>query len=272
MESKVFQLPNSQGLPQIGLGLWKVKHKAQFNASFETAVAAGYRHFDTAQAYGNEAYLGEALGHVGLIRSDVWITTKVAVQNFGYNRTKQSIEASLKNLQTDYIDLALLHFPVPVLRKSSWRALEDLQAASKVRAIGVSNYTIRHLESMKRYARVMPAVNQVEMHVFLQQGDLLAYCRQHGIILEAYSPLAHGRRMDHPVLVDIARKHNVSVAQVMLRWCTERDVVLLPKSVTPERVKANIDLFHFVLDAEDMARLNKLDSNLHTCWNPTLVP
>lgn len=272
MEGKIFQLPTGQGLPQIGLGLWKVTDQAQFNSSFETAIAAGYRHFDTAQAYGNERYLGEALKRVGLFRNDVWITTKVAVQNFGYKRTMQSVEASLKNLQTDYIDLLLLHFPVPILRKASWRALEDLQAVGKVRAIGVSNYTVRHLESMKKYARLMPMVNQVEMHAFLQQGELLAYCRQHSIVLEAYSPLAHGRRMDHPVLADIARKHNVSVAQVMLRWCTERDVVVLPKSVSPERVKANIDLFHFVLDAEDMARLNKLDSNLHTCWNPTLVP
>jgi diketogulonate reductase-like aldo/keto reductase len=262
-------------IPQIGLGLWQVRDQAEFNRAFDAAVEAGYRHFDTAQAYGNEQFLGEALARSkrsGLPRQEVWITTKIAVQHFGYNHTLKSIEQSLKNLQTDYVDLLLLHFPVSVLRKKSWQALEEIKAAGKARTIGVSNYTIRHLEEMKKYAQEMPAVNQVEMHVFLQQPELFAYCRDHNITIEAYSPLAHARAMDEPVIRDIAAKHGKSYAQIMLQWCIAKGLVVLPKSVTPERIRQNIDIFDVSLDQDDLAQLAKLDRNMRTCWDPTRVP
>ncbi len=259
-------------IPQVGLGLWKVKNKEQFSDIFKAAVESGYRHFDTAQAYDNEAYLGEAWKASGMRREELFITTKIAVTHFGEKRTKTSFANSLKNLQTDYVDLVLLHFPVTLVRKNSWKALEDLYHAGQAKAIGVSNYTIKHLEELKTYASVMPAVNQVELHVFLQQPELLDYCRQNGIVVEAYSPLAHGKRMNDKAVQAIADRHGKTYAQIMLRWCVEHGLVLLPKSVSPERVRENMDVYSFELYLDDLQTLTALDRGLRTCWDPTHIP
>jgi len=265
-------LNDDHTIPQIGLGVWQVRDQAQFNIAFEAAIAAGYRHIDTAQAYHNEQFLGEAWQRLGLQRDDLYITTKIAVGNFGHKRAKESFQQSLKNLQTDYVDLLLLHFPVTLLRKKTWQALEEIQAAGQAKSIGVSNYTIRHLEEMAHYTKVVPAVNQVELHVFLQQPELIEYCRDKGIRIEAYSPLAHAADMTNPVIADIAAKHGKTYAQVMLRWLLEQDLIILPKSVTPSRIQENIDIFDFRLDDDDARAIAGLDSELRTCWNPTHVP
>jgi diketogulonate reductase-like aldo/keto reductase len=209
---------------------------------------------------------------LGLAREDLFITTKIKNSNFGYKRTKASIEGSLQKLGTDYVDLLLLHFPVTLLRKKSWQALEEIQAAGQAKSIGVSNYTVRHLQEMKGYAKVKPAVNQVELHVFLQQPELLEYCRSEGIAVEAYSPLAHAQANDNEVIQKIADKHGKSYAQVMLRWCLQQDLIILPKSKTPSRIRENIDVFDFELDADDMAQLKEQDRDLRTCWSPVHVP
>jgi diketogulonate reductase-like aldo/keto reductase len=266
------KLNDGNSIPQVGLGLWQVKDEADFMSSFNSAVDAGYRHFDTAQVYGNEIMLGKALESSGLKRKDVFITTKIGVQNFGAGRTKKSFKKSLEELNTDYVDLLLLHFPVSILRKKSWPVLEQLKIEGKAKSIGVSNYTIRHLEEMEKYSNIIPAINQVELHVFLQQKDLRDYCATKGIAIEAYSPLAHAKDFDEPVIKQIAKKHNKSYAQIMLRWCIENDIIVIPKSVTPKRVQENINIFDFSLDEEDILKLNKLDRGLRTCWNPTLVP
>lgn len=266
------RLNDGKSIPQVGLGFWQVKDQTEFNTAFEAAIPAGYRHFDTAQAYGNEQFLGEAWQRAGLNRTDLFITTKVRVEHFGYEKAKKTFEVSLKNLQTDYVDLLLLHFPVPVLRKRSWLALEEIQAEGKAKSIGVSNYTIRHLEDMDKYAKVVPAVNQVELHIFLQQPELVKYCQDRGIVVEAYSPLAHARAMDNRVVAGIAAKHGKSYAQVMLRWLLQQDLVVLPKSVTPSRIKENIDIFDFELDKDDLAELAKQDQDLRTCWSPVHIP
>jgi diketogulonate reductase-like aldo/keto reductase len=252
-------------IPQIGLGLWQVQDKAAFQAAFQAAIAAGYRHFDSAQAYGNEQYLGGAIKHSAVARNKLFITTKIAAQHFGYNRTHRTFSQSLAKLQTDYVDLLLLHFPVPFLRQKSWRALEEIQQAGGAKHIGVSNYTIRHLEAMKRYAAVMPAVNQVEQHVFLQEPALTDYCRDNNIVVEAYSPLAHAQDMDDGTIRALATKYGKSYAQIMLRWCIQHDFVVLPKSVTPSRIQENIGIFDFTLDAEDLQRLAARNRNLRTC-------
>ncbi len=272
MTTPYIKLPGGREIPQIGLGLWKVKDEAEFNRSFEAAIKYGYRHFDDAQAYYNEQFLGKAWHKSGLKREELFITTKIAVTNFGFDKTKRSFDGSLANLRTDYVDLLLLHFPVPLLRKKAWKALEKIHAAGKAKSIGVSNYTIRHLEEMKDYAKAMPAVNQVEIHVFLQQPELIEYCREHDIVVEAYSPLAHARAMDDAVIKDIAKKHGKSYAQIMLRWCVEKDLVVLPKSVTPERVRENIDILDFKLDDKDMKALTALNRGLRTAWSPVHVP
>jgi diketogulonate reductase-like aldo/keto reductase len=265
-------LANGQVIPQLGLGLWKVTNAATFDDMFDAALKAGYRHFDSAQAYRNEQLLGAAIIRNGLVRSDIFVTTKIAVQHFGHRHTAQAFQGSLAKLQMEYIDLVLLHFPVPLLRKASWKTLESLYESGVIRGIGVSNYTIRHLEQLRRYARTMPVVNQVELHVFLQQPELLAYCHANQIIVEAYSPLAHARSMDNEVISRIAAKYTKSYAQIMLRWCIEQGAVVLPKSTTPSRITENAAIFDFSLDDEDLVALAAQNRNLRTCWNPTHVP
>lgn len=266
------QLPGGRTIPQVGLGLWKVKDEATFKTAFTAAIEAGYRHFDTAQVYGNEEYLGSTWNQQGLRREDIFITTKIRVENITIGHTAKSFQKSLEHLQTDYVDLLLLHFPVTIGRKKAWQELERIHATGAARNIGVSNYTIKHLEEMKKYGTIMPAVNQVELHVFLQQPELITYCRDNGIVIEAYSPLAHGKYMHDPVVQAIADRHGKTYAQVLLRWGIETGLVLLPKSVSPERIRENIDVYDFELYLNDLQNLAKLDRGLRTCWDPTHVP
>lgn len=272
MDTPELLLNNAMAIPQVGLGLWQITEPREFQAAFDAAVAAGYRHFDSAQAYHNEQLLGQAWRASGLPREEFFLTTKIHIANFSAKKTPKSFEESLENLQTDYVDLLLLHFPVPIARKKAWLELEKIKAAGRAKMIGVSNYTIRHLEEMKLYTTEMPSVNQVELHVFLQQPELVKYCENNGILIEAYSPLAHGKGMNDPVLAEIAGKHGKSPAQIMLRWCLQKGFVVLPKSITPERIQANIDIFDLTLDTDDMAQIKALDRNLHTFWDPTFVP
>ncbi len=265
-------LADGYKIPQVGLGTWHAKEHEQYKAAFNAAIEAGYRHFDTAQAYDNEQFLGEAWKQSGLKREELFITTKVAVQNFGKRKAASSFQESLARLQTDYVDLLLLHFPVTLLRKKTWRALEEIQVAGQAKTIGVSNYTIRHLEEMKSYAKIMPDVNQVELHVFLQQPELVKYCQDNNIVVEAYSPLARAHDTSDEVVKQIAIKHGKSYAQIMLRWLVDWGTVVIPKSVTPSRIRENINLFDFKLDNEDMQALSKRDKNLRTCWSPVHVP
>lgn len=268
----VIPINQKASIPQVGLGLWQITDPEQFRVAFDAAVAAGYRHFDSAQIYRNEQLLGEAWRASGLPREELFLTTKIHIASFGSKKTPKSFEKSLEKLQTEYVDLLLLHFPVTITRKKAWLELEKIKAAGKAKNIGVSNYTIRHLEDMKSYAHEMPAVNQVELHVLLQQPELVKYCENNGIIIEAYSPLAHGKGMDDPTLAEIAKKHSKSPAQIMLRWCVQSGFVTLPKSVTPDRIAANIDLFDFELDDDDLAKIKPLDRSLRTCWDPTHTP
>jgi diketogulonate reductase-like aldo/keto reductase len=272
MKVPSIKLADGHTIPQVGLGLWQSKDPAQFGAAFEAGLAAGYRLFDCAQEYHNEQLLGDAWRSSGKKRDELFLTTKISVRNFRYKKVLSSFEESLTKLQTDYVDLLLLHFPVTILRKKAWQALEEIHKAGGARSIGVSNYTIRHLEELRGYAKTMPVVNQVELHVFLQQPELVKYCRDNNIVVEAYSPLAHGTPMDNQVIIDIAKKHGKTYAQIMLRWLLQQDFVILPKSVTPSRIQENIALFDFELDKEDLAKLAEQDRDLRTCWSPVHVP
>jgi diketogulonate reductase-like aldo/keto reductase len=272
--SKIPSIKFSDGnsIPQIGLGLWKIQDPSDFTTAFESAYKAGYKMYDTAQAYKNELFLGQAIKGLRIKRDSLFITSKIAVQNFGKTKTYSSFHQSLKNIDTDYIDLMLLHFPVTIFRKNSWKALEQLKKEGLIKSIGVSNYTIKHLEEMKSYANEMPAVNQVELHIFLQQPELIEYCQKENIVVEAYSPLAHANTMDHPEIIKLAKKHKKSYAQIMLRFLVQKGLVVIPKSINPERIKSNLDIFDFELSNKEIVELTKLDRNLRTCWNPTLVP
>ncbi len=263
---------NSGNIPQVGLGFWQVKDEAEFAAAFKAGIDAGYRHFDSAQIYKNEAMLGSAWKSSGIPREEFFLTTKIWIKNFRKSKAHDSFAESLEKLQTDYVDLLLLHFPVTFWRRGAWKALEEIKANGGAKNIGVSNYTVRHLKGLKRYGKIIPAVNQVELHVFLQQPKLVKYCHYNGIRVEAYSPLAHSKVMDDPVVQSIADKHTKSYAQIMLRWLIQKDLIILPKSVTPSRIAENIDIFDFQLDEADMQKLATCDRKLRTCWSPTRVP
>ncbi len=266
------KLNNGKSIPQIGFGLWRNVDKTECENSIKYALGAGFRHFDDAQAYDNEEFLGEALKQSDVPRKELFITTKIARANMWWTDVIPTFEESLRKLQLDYVDLLLLHFPVTETRDMSWRRLEQIYASGKAKAIGVSNYTIKHLEEVKKQFDITPAANQVELSVVLQQPELVQYCQDRGIVVEAYTPLVEGLFFDNPTLKAIAKKHGKSVPQVMLRWCIDYGVVVLTKSVHKDRVKENIDIFDFQLDADDMKRIKKLDRGFRTNWNPTNVP
>lgn len=266
------KLNTGREIPQVGLGLWLNKDEQQCKDSVAAALKAGYRHFDTAQIYKNEQFLGAALAESSVNRSELFITTKIWNDNFWWDDLLLSLDESLEKLRTDYVDLLLLHFPVTETRGPAWRRMEEACNAGKAKAIGVSNYTVKHLEELLRECSVKPAVNQVELHVFLQQPELIEYCQSNGIVVEAYSPLAHGHGLDDESLLAIAKKHGKTTAQIMLHWCIEQGLVVLPKSTHEKRIKENIELFDFKLDDEDLDRIKKLNKNFRTCWDPTNVP
>jgi len=262
-------------IPQIGFGLWRNTKGQECKQSVKHALEAGFRHFDDAQVYDNEEYLGEALKDSDVKREDLFITTKIASNTFNNKQSKDkllpSFEKSLQKLQMDYVDLLLLHFPRPETRREAWPIMEEINKSGRAKAIGVSNYTVKHLKELLAECSVRPAVNQVELSVGLQQSELVDYCKAEGIIVEAYTPLAEGYFFKDPTLVEIAKKHGKSVPQIMLRWCIDYGTVPLTKSVHADRIKSNIDIFDFKLDEQDMKKLKTLDQNYRNNWDPTNV-
>jgi diketogulonate reductase-like aldo/keto reductase len=262
-------------MPQIGFGLWRNGDKDECINSVLYALEAGYRHFDDAQVYENEEYLGEAIKKSGYDRKELFITTKIASNTHNNNQSKEklmpSFEESLQKLQMDYVDLLLLHFPATETRHEAWPIMEEIYASGRAKAIGVSNYTVRHLKELLSEGSVKPAANQVELSVVLQQPELVDYCKQNDIIVQAYTPLAEGHFFKDETLAEIAKKHGKSVPQIMLRWCIDYGVVALTKSTHEDRIKDNINIFDFKLDEQDMAKLKALDQNYRTNWDPTDV-
>jgi diketogulonate reductase-like aldo/keto reductase len=270
--STTVTLPGGVEMPVLGLGVWQAAPGAETHDAVAEALRVGYRLVDTARAYRNEADVGAAVRESGVPRDEIFVTTKLWNADHGYDRTLGAMDESLERLGLERVDLYLVHWPFEGLRHESWRAMERILADGKARAIGVSNYTIRHLEELLARAKVAPAVNQVEFSPFLYQRDLLAWCVRHGVRLEAYGPLVRGQRMDDQVLARIARKHGRTPAQVLLRWGLQHDVVVIPKSVHPARIRENADVFGFALDADDMAALDALDEGYRTSWDPTDAP
>jgi diketogulonate reductase-like aldo/keto reductase len=258
-------------MPQIGFGLWRNPDRDECVDAVAYALDAGYSHFDDAQVYGNEQHLGEAIANSGVDRGELFITTKISTDNMDPELVVPSFLESLHKLRTEYVDLLLLHFPVTEFRADAWPKLEKLYEEGTAKAIGVSNYTIEHLEELLQTCTVKPAVNQIELSVGLQQPALVEYCKDNGIIVQAYSPLAEGNLFDDPILKELAAKHGKTVPQIMLRWCIDYGVVCLTKSANKERIEQNIDIFDFELDKGDMAKLKTLDRGLRTNWDPTDV-
>lgn len=258
-------------MPVLGLGVWQTGAGAETRNAVKAALAAGYRLVDTARVYQNEADVGAGLRESGVPREQVFVTTKLWNTDHGYDRTLRACDQSLARLGLEQVDLYLVHWPAPG-RKDTWRAMERLLADGKARSIGVSNYTVRHLEELLDECRIVPSVNQVEFSPFLFQRDLLEYCRGHAIQLEAYGPLIRGQRMDHPVIAGVARKHGRTPAQVLVRWGIQHDLVTIPKSARPERIAENAGVFDFALDADDLRALDGLDEGYRTAWDPTDAP
>ncbi len=259
-------------MPRLGLGVWQSAPGEETRRAVAVALAVGYRLVDTARAYRNEADVGAAIRESDVPRREVFVTTKLWNADHGYDKALRAIDRSLEALGLEQVDLYLVHWPVEGLRGDTWRAMERILADGKARAIGVSNYTVRHLDELLAAAKVPPAVNQVEFNPFLHQRALLAHCGRHGIQLEAYGPLARAHRMDHPALVAVARERGRTPAQVLLRWGLQRDLVVIPKSVRPERIRENADVYGFALDAQDLEKLDALDEGYRTSWDPTDAP
>ncbi|MFD2446921.1 aldo/keto reductase [Bacillus sp. CGMCC 1.16607] len=258
-------LHNGVKMPWLGIGVFKVEDGPELIHSVKSAIKHGYRSIDTAAIYQNEEGVGQAIREgikeTGVAREDLFITSKVWNSDLGYESTIAAYETSLTKLGLDYLDLYLIHWPVAGKYKEAWRALETLYKEGKVKAIGVSNFQVHHLEDLINDAEIKPMVNQVEYHPRLTQKEVHAFCLKHGIQLEAWSPLMQGQLLDHPVLEEIANQYNKSIAQVILRWDLQNGIVTIPKSTKEQRIVENSTIFDFELTKEDMEKINGLNQD-----------
>ena len=268
-------LSNGVKIPCIGFGTWNLPDSDTTVDLIKTAIDCGYRHIDTAFAYKNEKSVGEAIRTCGLPREELFVTSKLSNRNHGYENTLKEFEQTMSNLDIEYLDLYLIHWPRPLAIRDSWKeanegtwkAFEELYKAGKIRAIGVSNFLEHHLDALLDTATIAPMVNQLELHPRYVQREVVEYCKDRRMIVEAYSPLIRGN-FDHPVLVEIAEKYNKSVAQVLLRWSIQQGFVPLPKASTRERMLENADIFDFKLTEEDIEAMKALEALGRTGSHP----
>jgi len=266
-------LNNGIEMPQLGYGVWQIPDEEAAQA-VGTALAAGYRSIDTAAVYGNEEGVGRGIAESGIAREDLFITTKLWNEKQGYDSALQAFDLSLRKLKLDYVDLYLIHWPLPArdLYIETWRAFEKLYADGRIKAIGVSNFLPEHLDRLIAASDVVPAVNQIELHPYLQQSALRTYDREHGIATEAWSPLAKGNELlQEPVLTSLGERHGKSPAQIVLRWHIQLGNIVIPKSVTPARIRENMEIFDFELSPEEMAQIATLNTNTRTGGDPAVV-
>lgn len=263
------KLRNGVEIPYLGLGVFLVKDPAECENAVKAAIKNGYRSIDTATRYENESFVGNALKAVDVPREELFITTKVWVSDFGYEETKQALHRSLEEMQLDYLDLYLIHWAAPNYAET-WRAMEDLYEEGLVKAIGVCNFQIHHLEKLKETARITPMLNQIETHPLFHQKELREYMEQHGIAHEAWAPMAQGREnlFENPTLQTIGEKYGKTTAQVMLRWHLQRDTIIIPKSIHEHRIIENANLFDFALTDEDMQAIDQLDTGSRIFGDP----
>lgn len=258
-------LANGVGIPCLGFGTWKTPAE-QAIASVQHALEAGYRHIDTATAYNNEAAVGAAIASSGIPREEIFLTSKLWNPYQGYQSTLDAFERSMEWLQTDYLDLYLIHWPHDrkyfdnweEMNRETWRAFEKLYKDGCIKAIGVSNFRPRHLDNLLNHCEIAPMVDQVEVHPGMPQEEILAYCKAHNMVVEGWSPLATGKIFSVPAMQEMAQKYGKSIAQLCLRWCVQRGVIPLPKSVTPSRIAENAQIFDFELAQEDIDRISGL--------------
>jgi diketogulonate reductase-like aldo/keto reductase len=268
--SSSIKLNNGVNMPILGLGTWDLRGKLAYKA-VQWALEIGYIHIDTATIYGNEREIGKAMKSSKVLREDIFITTKVWTSDQGYNNTLAAFDRSRELLNVEYIDLYLIHWPVTGLRGETWRALEEIYEKGRVRAIGVSNFTIRHLEELNETLELMPTVNQVEFSPFLYQKELLDYCKSSNIALEAYCPLTRTNKFSNVTVMTIAQKHGKTPAQILIRWGLQHEIITIPKSGNKKHLTDNADVFDFNLDESDMTQLDNLNENFRLVDDPNLI-
>lgn len=259
-QTDTYKLSNGVGIPCIGFGTWQTPDGDVAVRSVAAAIEAGYRHIDTAQAYGNEESVGKGIRESGIDRKDLFVTTKLWNSNHSYKLTMRTFEESMNKLGLDYLDLFLIHWPNPIAFRDhwqeanaeSWKAMEELYEAGKIRAIGVSNFRPHHIEEILKTAKVAPMVNQIRLCPGDTQDETVDWCREHGMVLEAYSPLGIGQIFEVPEMQKLAEKYHRGIAQVCIRWSLQRGYLPLPKSVTPSRIQENLKAFDFELSDEDV--------------------
>jgi methylglyoxal/glyoxal reductase len=264
------KLNNGVEMPILGFGVFQINDNDETTECVKTAIKYGYRSIDTAMIYGNEAGVGKAVRESGTKREDIFITTKLWNSDQGYNKTLKAFEDSMERLMMDYLDLYLIHWPVPKINKyvDTWRAMEKLYKDGKIRAIGVSNFNINHLQDILTQCEIIPAVNQIEFHPWLTQSELINYMQQKNIHTEAWSPLAHGALLNNKTLIEIAEKYNKTVAQVIIRWDIHKNVITIPKSVKEEHIASNADVFDFELTDQDIKTIDDLNRDYRTGPEP----
>ncbi len=261
---------NGVKIPQIGFGVYKLTKGKDLESAVGEAIKVGYRHFDTAKIYGNEESLGEEIKKSQIAREEFFITSKVWNTDLGYKSTKRAFEQTCKNLKVEYLDIYLIHFAAPHYLEA-WKAMEELYLEGRVKVIGVANFEIQHLEKLMKHSKITPMVNQIETHPEFQQNELHNYLIEHQILHEAWAPLGQGNiaLLKNPEIKKIAGNHNKTVAQVILRWHIQRDIIIIPKSSNPKRIKENFQLFDFKLTSEEMDRINQLNTGRRYSHSPT---
>lgn len=257
-------------IPVLGLGTFRSEPGRATRQAVLWALELGYRHVDTAALYGNEADVGAALRESGVARKEVFVTTKLRTDDHGYESALRGFDASLERLGMDYVDLYLIHWPGSPKRAESWEALQRIHEEGRARAVGVSNYMVDHLDELLEGGGLVPAVNQFELHPFnyRSRGDVVRRCRERGIVVEGYSPLAKAHKLENGFVQEIARAHGRTPAQVLIRWALQHRIVTIPKSTHRERIRENADVFDFELTDADMNRLDGLDEDYVTSWDP----
>ena len=267
------ELSHGGPMPLFGLGTFRSPQGEPTRNAVTWALDAGYRHIDTAAIYGNEADVGAAIRDHDVDRDELFVTTKLAKGDHGYESALRAFDASLERLGLEYVDLYLIHWPGGGPRRESWRALEEIHADGRARAIGVSNYTVDHLREVLEHGSVAPAVNQFEIHPFnfRSRKEIVELCREHDIVVEGYSPLAKARRLENDTVREIAEAHGRTAAQVLIRWALQHRFVTIPKSSDRDRIRENADVFDFELGEEEMRRLDGLDEDYTTSWDPREV-
>jgi len=271
ISSKV-KLNNGVEMPWFGLGVFLSKEGEEVENAVKTALKNGYCHIDTAAIYKNEQGVGKAIKESNVPREDIFLTSKVWNTDQGYSKTMAAFDLSLEKLQTEYLDLYLIHWPKGKRSVETWKALEELYKKGRVKAIGISNFLIHHLEEFLPECKIIPAVNQYEFHPELMQPDLLEYCKKRGIQPEAWSPIMKGRVVDVPLMQELAAKYGKNPVHIVLRWDIQKGVVTIPKSVTPDRIISNSEIYDFELSEEDMARIDGLDKNKRIGFHPDKIP